>query len=131
MASLIAETGPSALAGEAPPAEVARPRPPERRHARWWLAGLLVGCLLPAGLASLEARPVERLIQVCILAPAWIRASSRLQARRRARRRWPPGRRPGAALRPLGHPVGGRPAGHRPVAAHDVLTRRGPPRARP
>lgn len=100
-----------------------------RRPARWWLAGLLVGCLLPAGLAHGETlRQAERLVQVCILAPSLIRASSRLQARRRARRAWP--------LRALGRRVArGRlplppSPGHRLVtAAHDVLTRRGPPAA--
>ncbi|WP_249322377.1 MULTISPECIES: hypothetical protein [Halomonas] len=98
-----------------------------RRPARWWLAGLLVGCLLPAGLAQGETlRQAERLVQVCILAPALIRASSRLQARRRARRAWP--------LRVLGRPgARGRlplppsPRRRLATAAHDVLTRRGPP----
>lgn len=98
-----------------------------RRPARWWLAGLLVGCLLPAGLAQGEPlRQAERLVQVCILAPALIRATSRLQARRRARRAWPLRAlgRPGARGRlPLPPPPGRRLA----TAAHDVLTRRGPP----
>ncbi|WP_185827485.1 hypothetical protein [Halomonas nitroreducens] len=105
-------------------------RPIERRPTRWWLAGLLVGCLLPAGLAQLEAsRPVERVIQICILAPALIRASSRLQARRRARRRWPGPRRCSMPVRPA-RPAIGRCPLRRAVAAHDVLTRRGPPSAR-
>ncbi|UYG08886.1 hypothetical protein [Halomonas sp. M4R1S46] len=105
-------------------------RPMERRPTRWWLAGLLVGCLLPAGLAQLESsRPVERVIQICILAPALIRASSRLQARRRAHRRWPGPRLPVMAARP-GRPVLGRCVPRRAVAAHDVLSRRGPPSAR-
>ncbi|MCK2182644.1 hypothetical protein [Halomonas getboli] len=103
-------------------------RPSGRRPPRWWLAGLLVGCLLPAGLSPFgAATPVERVIQVCILAPALIRASSRLQARRRARRRWP--------SRPLSHRAGRLAIRlplfvprQRAVAAHDVLTRRGPPR---
>ncbi len=124
MASLTAQT---ASAAHLEQDSMSR-RVPGRRPPRWWLAGLLVGCLLPAGLSPLTAAtPVERVIQVCILAPALIRASSRLQARRRARRRWPAGRRP---------PNGGRCVGRRPpvaprqpaVAAHDVLTRRGPPR---
>lgn len=107
------------------PATAARAASP-RRQARWWLAGLLVGCLLPAGLPQAElVRQVERLAPICILAPALIRASSRLQARRRARRRWPrlaspadptPLQRRRAPLR-------------RATAAHDVLTRRGPPPA--
>ncbi|AXY44151.1 hypothetical protein D1793_03030 [Halomonas sp. JS92-SW72] len=98
-----------------------------RRPARWWLAGLLVGCLLPAGLAQGEPlRQAERLVQVCILAPALIRASSRLQARRRARRAWPLrvlGRLGARGRRPLPPSPCRRPA----TAAHDVLTRRGPP----
>ncbi|MCW4151671.1 hypothetical protein OM427_19300 [Halomonas sp. 18H] len=106
----------------------ARPRRPRGVPGRWWLAGLLVGCLLPAGLAQAEWRATERVVQMCILAPAVMRASSQLRARRRAVFRWP-----------------SRPAGddddtpsalpHQPraplcsVAAHDVLTRRGPPGA--
>ncbi|MFP4261783.1 MAG: hypothetical protein ACLFRS_00360 [Halomonas sp.] len=106
-----------------PPATAARPAP-SRRHARWWLAGLLVGCLLPAGLPQAELlRHAERLAPICILAPALIRASSRLQARRRARRRWPRRTAPTrpARLRRCRAWV------RRATAAHDVLTRRGPP----
>lgn len=97
-----------------------------RRATRWWLAGLLVGCLLPASLAQVESlRPAERAAQVSILVPALLRVRSRLQARRRAlvhwvRRaaRWPSVARAAArsALAPCP-----------PVAAHDVLSRRGPP----
>ncbi|WP_240724627.1 hypothetical protein [Halomonas borealis] len=127
MASLTAETAPIAPAEDVSVVEAPR-RVPERRVPRWWLAGLLVGCLLPAGLSPIgTATPVERVIQVCILAPALIRASSRLQARRRARRRWPveslvlrAGR---LAIR---HATIAPPPCA--VAAHDVLTRRGPPR---
>lgn len=100
-----------------------------RRTTRWWLAGLLVGCLLPASLAQVESlRPVERAAQVSILVPMLLRVRSRLQARRRAlvrwvRRaaRWPRVARGVArlALAPC-----------HPVAAHDVLTRRGPPSLR-
>lgn len=100
-----------------------------RRTPRWWLAGLLVGCLLPAGLIQGEPlRQAERLVQVCILAPALIRASSRLQARRRARRTWPRPPHLIAMPRPfrLRWPSP-RPSGL--TAAHDVLTRRGPPAA--
>ncbi|MFC2990753.1 hypothetical protein [Halomonas tibetensis] len=99
-----------------------------RRPARWWLAGLLVGCLLPAGLVQgVPLRQAERLVQVCILAPALIRASSRLRARRRAYRAWPVAR----SLRTL-FPQCSRwplPCPCRTTAAHDVLTRRGPPAA--
>ncbi|SEM73252.1 hypothetical protein [Halomonas caseinilytica] len=110
--------------------DIRAPSAPSRRPrgapARWWLAGLLVGCLLPAGLAQAEWRPVERVVQMCILAPALIRASSRqLQARRRSRRRWLSRMAP---CRPVGQPlpvVCREPL--RAVAAHDVLTRRGPP----
>ncbi|WP_216647275.1 hypothetical protein [Halomonas sp. THAF12] len=125
MASLTAQTAPAA---SVEPGSTPRRTPERRRPPRWWLAGLLVGCLLPAGLSPLgAATPVERVIQVCILAPALIRASSRLQARRRARRRWPtrplPRRAGRLALRlPIVAPR------QRAVAAHDVLTRRGPPR---
>ena len=105
------------------PATAARPASP-RRQARWWLAGLLVGCLLPAGLPQAElVRQVERLAPICILAPALIRASSRLQARRRARRRWPRLTSP-TRTRPQPRPRAPVP---RATAAHDVLTRRGPP----
>ncbi|MBY5969370.1 MULTISPECIES: hypothetical protein [Halomonas] len=52
-----------------------------RRVARWWLAGLLVGCLLPASLAAAESpRATERLVQICIMAPAVIRAHTMLKA---------------------------------------------------
>ncbi|WP_445003226.1 hypothetical protein [Halomonas mongoliensis] len=100
-----------------------------RRTPRWWLAGLLVGCLLPAGLVQGEPlRQAERLVQVCILAPALIRASSRLQARRRARRAWPLPPRLVAMPRPCGLRWPSLRA-RRLTAAHDVLTRRGPPAA--
>lgn len=108
---------------DAPGAPSQRSTP--RRPARWWLAGLLVGCLLPAGLAQADGlRHAERIVQICILAPALIRASSRLQARRRALVRWPvePVRlAPPAPLPFLPWPQ------RRATAAHDVLTRRGPP----
>ncbi|MEQ6887616.1 hypothetical protein ABE957_02865 [Halomonas sp. CS7] len=100
-----------------------------RRATRWWLAGLLVGCLLPAGLAQLESlRPVERAAQVSMLVPVLLRVRSRLQARRRALGRW--------VRRRMGWPVATRRIGPRPerpslpVAAHDVLSRRGPPARR-
>ncbi|MDX1464356.1 MAG: hypothetical protein R3215_01475 [Halomonas sp.] len=97
-----------------------------RRATRWWLAGLLVGCLLPAGLAQLDSlRPVERVAQVSLLVPVLLRVRSRLQARRRALGRW--------VRRRMGWPLATRRTLPRPayscvpVAAHDVLSRRGPP----
>ncbi|MCI0508515.1 MULTISPECIES: hypothetical protein [Chromohalobacter] len=54
-----------------------------RHRAQCWLAGLLVGCLLPAGLVSADAlRIAERLTQICLMAPEAIRAQSRRVARR-------------------------------------------------
>ena len=98
-----------------------------RRATRWWLAGLLVGCLLPASLAQVESlRPIERAAQVSILVPALLRVRSRLQARRRALVRWI--HRivvwPRATSRACPRPVT---VSCHPVAAHDVLSRRGPP----
>jgi hypothetical protein len=100
-----------------------------RRPARWWLAGLLVGCLLPASLAQTEGwRYSERIAQICVLAPALIRASSRLRARRRAMVRWPLRRvwRLAEAIGSAGRLIMPPP---RAIAGHDVLTRRGPPQA--
>ncbi|WP_245784304.1 hypothetical protein [Halomonas korlensis] len=100
-----------------------------RRPARWWLAGLLVGCLLPASLAQTEGwRYSERIAQICVLAPALIRASSRLRARRRAMVRWPLRRvwRLADAIGSAGRLIVPPP---RAIAGHDVLTRRGPPQA--
>lgn len=100
---------------------------PRRRTTRWWLAGLLVGCLLPASLAQVESlRPVERAAQVSILVPALLRVRSRLHARRRALVRWVrrAARWPREGARGVARPAL---APRHPVAAHDVLTRRGPP----
>ncbi|SEK61995.1 hypothetical protein [Halomonas daqiaonensis] len=98
-----------------------------RRATRWWLAGLLVGCLLPASLAQVDSlRLVERTAQVSLLVPTLLRVRSRLHARRRALVRWVrlvAGRariEARAVVRPFLQPC-------HPVAAHDVLTRRGPP----
>lgn len=98
-----------------------------RRASRWWLAGLLVTCLLPASLAqSSPLGHAERLVQACILAPVLRRASRRLSVRRRTRHVLP---RHSAT-----HAASACRLGRFPlfsllhaVAAHDVLTRRGPP----
>ncbi|TFH85122.1 hypothetical protein EQG41_18665 [Billgrantia azerbaijanica] len=102
-------------------------RPARRRaSSRWWIAGLLVGCLLPVGLAGVESpRFTERIAQICILAPALMRVRCRREARRRAGLRWPLPRRVVTATPvPRDLPV------RRWAAALDVLTRRGPPRSR-
>lgn len=100
-----------------------------RRATRWWLAGLLVGCLLPASLAQVESlRPVERAAQVSILVPVLLCVRSRLQARRRALAlvRWVrrAARWPRVAARLVARSAL---APCHSDAAHDVLTRRGPP----
>ena len=91
---------------------------------RWWLAGLLVGCLLPTALVHAEAlRLAERLTQICLMAPEAIRAESRRVARRKAWRYLP---RRQARPRPTMR-AHCRPASGAPCADHDVLNRRGPP----
>lgn len=96
--------------------------------ARWWLAGILVGCLLPASLTPVDVfRSAERTASMVLFVPAVLRAQSRHMAWvRRAFRRWlervpltrtpqrMPEKRPGALIVWL-------------VAAQDVFTRRGPP----
>lgn len=104
-----------------------------RRHrryglARWWLAGLLVSCLLPASLhASDTFRGSERSISVYFWAPAILRAQSHwIAKKRRALRCW--SRRYTRQLKRLPSLVRFLPqVMHRPVAAKDVLTQRGPP----
>ena len=101
---------------------------PTRRRTRWWLAGLLVGCLLPAGLVQAEAlRLAERLTQICLMAPDAIRAQSRRVARRKARRSLP--LHASLPCRPIVSAC--RPAMGVPCAGQDVLNRRGPPQALP
>lgn len=96
-----------------------------RQRSRWWLAGLLVGCLLPAGLSQAETlRLAERVVQTCILAPTLMRARCRHVARRRALPHWP--RRRPAVMRKRVAPPRLTPP-RRWAAAHDVLSRRGPP----
>ncbi|MGP5307580.1 hypothetical protein [Vreelandella alkaliphila] len=102
----------------------------QRRNglARWWLAGLLVSCLLPASLHPSDAfRSGERGVIICFWVPAMLRAQSEWIAKKRcALRRWV---RKKARI----HPVVlhcSRYFLHIPrrlVAAIDVLTPRGPP----
>lgn len=99
-----------------------------RMSSRWWLAGLLVSCLLPAGLVQSDtARLVNRVVQVCWLVPSAIRAESRRLAHRR---HWRP-----ATGHTIAHMARGisryRSLAYRlrQVAGIDVLSRRGPPTA--
>lgn len=94
-----------------------------RQRAHWWLASVLVGCLLPAGLMQAEAmRLAERLTQVYLMAPEAIRAESRRVARIAAKRPTYPQTVATSAL-PSRYisPVVASPA------ALDVVSRRGPP----
>ncbi|PRY66102.1 hypothetical protein B0H98_10179 [Vreelandella songnenensis] len=104
----------------------------QRRHglARWWLAGLLVSCLLPSSLVPSDAfRGAERGACVCFWVPAILRAKSLWIARRkRALKRWSRRIKRIAALR-LDLPESR--VAHRRVAARDVLTQRGPPSTYP
>lgn len=102
-----------------------------RRHrryglARWWLAGLLVSCLLPASLGHADAfRSGERSITICLWVPAILRAQSQwIAKRRRALRRWAQRPRQFAPMRRLSSWLAPLPL---LVAARDVLTQRGPP----
>lgn len=113
----------------APDFSTASPRR-QRRHglARWWLAGLLVGCLLPASLHPSDVfRGGERNASVCFWVPAILRAQSLLIAKkRRALRRLV--RRNTRLLTLFSSLVRYFPqVTRRQVAAHDVLTQRGPP----
>ncbi|GEN22562.1 hypothetical protein HCU01_05110 [Halomonas cupida] len=97
---------------------------PRRVNTRWWLAGLLVGCLLPAGLIQAESpRATQRLVQICIMAPAMIRARTVLKACRRQLVSHPVV----AASRRLAAATIIRAPLLRAVAALDVVSRRGPP----
>jgi hypothetical protein len=100
----------------------------QRRYglARWWLAGLLVSCLLPASLSPTDAfRGGDRSITICLWVPAILRAQSHWVAKRqRALRRWAQRPQRFAPVRLLSSwfvPMTLR------VAARDVLTQRGPP----
>ncbi|RDB43801.1 hypothetical protein DU490_06195 [Halomonas sp. DQ26W] len=100
-----------------------------RQRSRWWLAGLLVSCLLPAGLSQADTlRLAERVVQTCILAPTLMRARCRYVARRRALPHWQL-RKPRVMACRI-HPPRQMPPWRCWPAAHDVLTRRGPPDAR-
>ncbi|GAA5177434.1 MULTISPECIES: hypothetical protein [Halomonadaceae] len=104
-------------------AETSGSRQRSRRLSRWWLAGLLVGCLLPSSLVHAEAvRIAEQLTQICLMAPAAIRAESRRVARHRAQRGMPRRRHVRACLQALCTQCAGQ-----PCAGLDVLNRRGPP----
>jgi len=109
-----------------PQAETSGSRQRSRRLPRWWLAGLLVGCLLPSSLVHAEAvRIAEQLTQIYLMAPAAIRAESRRVARRRAQRSMPRRRHLRSRRGVVRNQRGGR-----PCAGLDVLNRRGPPRQR-
>ncbi|WP_233440477.1 hypothetical protein [Modicisalibacter coralii] len=111
----------------APMAGGGRCRQRTRRMSRWWLAGLLVGCLLPTSLSHAEAlRFAEQLTQICLMAPAAIRAESRRVARRRARRCLPPRRRRPAT--PVSQAHDARVALRPRSTGLDSLNPRGPPR---
>ena len=100
----------------------------QRRYgiARWWLAGLLVSCLLPASLSPTDAfRSGERSVTICFWVPAIIRAQSHwIAKRRRSLRRWVQNLR---RFIPARSRVNWLPPMVILVAARDVLTQRGPP----
>ncbi|MBF57426.1 hypothetical protein KF947_20140 [Halomonas sp. FeN2] len=100
----------------------------QRRYglARWWLAGLLVSCLLPASLSPTDAfRGGERSVTICFWVPAILRAQSHWVAkRRRALQRWAKSPQRFAPVRRLCHWLAPMAV---LVAAQDVLTQRGPP----
>ncbi|WP_322529364.1 hypothetical protein R5R73_07880 [Salinicola sp. LHM] len=109
----------SAKAQSGPRGAVWRPR----QRAHWWLASVLVGCLLPAGLIHAEAmRLAERLTQVYLMAPEAIRAESRRVARVAAKRPVYP-QRAAAFIQSPGY----SPPLIAASAALDVISRRGPP----
>ncbi|WP_311063776.1 hypothetical protein [Halomonas sp. DWK9] len=102
----------------------------QRRYglARWWLAGLLVSCLLPASLHPSDAlRSSDRTVCICFWMPAMLRAQSHwIAKKRRALRRWTTRQThwlSSVRRRPLWLPL----ITLRFVAASDVLTPRGPP----
>jgi len=96
--------------------------------ARWWLAGLLVGCLLPATLPPVDVmRSGERSACVMLFVPAVLRAQSRHIAWvRRVYQRWLGSAAPGNDIQLLSVKRSGAFIVWL-VAAQDVFTRRGPP----
>ncbi|MFG6666719.1 hypothetical protein ACGK9R_06385 [Halomonas sp. HNIBRBA4712] len=93
--------------------------------ARWWLAGLLVSCLLPVTLSPASAAQGERAVTICLWVPAMLRVRSQRMAVRRRQRAFV--KRPRRLLCALSRPLV-FPAATPRVAALDVLTQRGPPR---
>nr|WP_298410863.1 hypothetical protein [uncultured Halomonas sp.] len=106
------------------PVTTTTPSSLRRGATRWWLAGLLVSCLLPGTLIQGETlRLVERLTQHYLIPSRAVRARSRRTIRRIA---WCPhsSRRP---PRDKPTPLQPHPVLRRSCADHDVLSRRGPP----
>jgi len=101
-----------------------------RRHgvAHWWLAGFIVGCLLPATLCPVDViRNGERSAYVAFFAPAVLRAQSRHIAwAMRTYQHWLGKAQPVRSIRKARFfGFGARVVSL--VAAQDVFTRRGPP----
>ncbi|WP_447955708.1 hypothetical protein [Vreelandella sp. EE7] len=95
--------------------------------ARWWLAGLLVSCLLPVGLSPASAASRgERAVLVCLWVPAILRAQSRrIAIKRRVRHLVCRVKTP--AVRFCKRLWDTSFITLYKVAAQDVLTQRGPP----
>ncbi|WP_121173316.1 hypothetical protein [Kushneria sinocarnis] len=101
-------------------------RPRRYPMPRWWLAGLLIGCLLPIGLGQARFELVtDRLFRICFHTPAAIRAVSRRRVAQRCRR-FPLRRQPPSCCRLISPR---RAAMHvlPMTAGSDCLCRRGPP----
>lgn len=99
-----------------------------RRAARWWLASLLVSCLLPVNLpVTRAAGNPARCACAAVWAPVVLRARSWRLARRlpRWRQRVRHFHRQRLCLRPRHNGTAF------PVAALDVVSRRGPPGSAP
>lgn len=102
----------------------------QQRHsvARLWLAGFLVGCLLPVNLHPADSlRNSDRGVSICFWVPAVLRMQSQwVVKKRRALRDWARLFTYQLALPPASIQVLWQVA-RRLVAAKDVLTQRGPP----